>query len=33
MSASNQTTNYGLPQYVPDDKPKYLTDFNYAMEK
>lgn len=33
MPASRTTTNYGLPQYIADDKPKYLTDFNNAMEK
>ena len=33
MPASRSTTNYGLPQYIADDKPKYLTDFNDAMEK
>ena len=32
MAFTNTTTNYKLPQYVPDDKPKYLTDFNKAME-
>lgn len=31
MSASNSTPNYGLPQYVADDKPTYLGDFNKAM--
>lgn len=29
---SGQTTNYNLPQYEPSDKPKYLTDFNTAMQ-
>lgn len=33
MPASRTTTNYGLPQYIADDKPKYLTDFNNAMDK
>ena len=33
MSSSNTTPNYGLPQYISADKPKYLTDFNDAMEK
>lgn len=31
MSYTNQTPNYGLPQYVADDKPTYLGDFNKAM--
>lgn len=31
MSFTNQTSHYGLPQYVGSDKPKYLTDFNQAM--
>ena len=31
MSYTNQTANYGLPQYVADDKPTYLGDFNKAM--
>lgn len=31
MSATNSTPNYGLPQYVADDKPTYLGDFNKAM--
>ena len=31
MAYSNQTTNYNLPQYSADDKPKYLSDFNQAM--
>ena len=31
MSYSNQTANYGLPQYEADDKPTYLGDFNKAM--
>lgn len=31
MSFTNTTPNYGLPQYVPDDKPTYLGDFNKAM--
>lgn len=29
---SGQTTNYNLPQYEPSDRPKYLTDFNTAMQ-
>ena len=31
MSATNQTPNYGLPQYVGTDVPSYLGDFNKAM--
>ena len=31
MSATNQTPNYGLPQYVGSDVPSYLGDFNKAM--
>lgn len=31
MSATNSTPNYGLPQYIADDKPTYLGDFNKAM--
>ena len=31
MSYSNQTANYGLPQYEADDKPTYLGDFNKTM--
>ena len=31
MSYTNQTSNYGLPQYEADDKPTYLGDFNKAM--
>ena len=31
MSATNSTPNYDLPQYVADDKPTYLGDFNKAM--
>lgn len=31
MSYTNSTPNYGLPQYVADDKPTYLGDFNKAM--
>lgn len=33
MSYTNQTPNYGLPQYVGTDKPTYLGDFNNAMKK
>lgn len=31
MSSTNTTPNYGLPQYIPTDKPTYLGDFNKAM--
>lgn len=31
MSYTNSTPNYKLPQYVADDKPTYLGDFNKAM--
>lgn len=31
MSYTNKTPNYNLPQYVADDKPTYLGDFNKAM--
>lgn len=33
MSFTNKTPNYDLPQYVADDKPTYLGDFNEAMSK
>lgn len=33
MSYSNTTPNYDLPQYVADDKPTYLGDFNQTMLK
>ncbi len=33
MSYTNKTPNYELPQYVADDKPTYLGDFNGAMKK
>lgn len=33
MSYTNQTPNYGLPQYLANDKPTYLGDFNSAMQK
>ncbi len=32
MGATNQTTNYGLPQFVGSDKPSWLTDINGAFE-
>lgn len=31
MSATNQTPNYNLPQYIGTDVPSYLGDFNKAM--
>lgn len=31
MSYTNKTPNFDLPQYVADDKPTYLGDFNKAM--
>lgn len=31
MSATNQTPNYDLPQYIGTDVPSYLGDFNKAM--
>ena len=31
MSSTNTTPNFGLPQYIPTDKPTYLGDFNKAM--
>ena len=33
MAYTNKTTHYELPQYVGNDKPTYLGDFNGAMEK
>lgn len=33
MSSTNQTTNYGLSQYVGSDKPTYLGDYNSDMLK
>lgn len=33
MSYTNTTAHYELPQYVADDKPTYLNDFNNTMEK
>ena len=33
MAYTNKTVNYDLPQYVADDKPTYLGDFNSAMSK
>lgn len=33
MSSTNKTPNYDLPQYVADDKPTYLEDFNQTMMK
>ena len=31
MAHTNSTTNYGLPQFVPTDKPAWLTDVNGAF--
>lgn len=31
MSHTNSTTNYNLPQFVPSDKPAWLTDINAAF--
>lgn len=31
MGATNKTTNYNLPQFVGNDKPTWLGDFNGAM--
>lgn len=33
MPATNSTTNLQLPQYVNTDEPKYIPDFNDAMQK
>lgn len=33
MSFSNQTPNYGLPQWVGTDRPTFTTDFNNAFAK
>lgn len=32
MSATNTTTNYGLPQFTATDKPTWQGDFNGAMD-
>ena len=32
MSFTNQTTNYGLPQWIGTDKPTYLVDQNGAYQ-
>lgn len=32
MSYTNSTTNYGLPQWIAADKPKFLTDINNAYD-
>lgn len=32
MSYTDKTTNYELPQWQPNDKPKWLTDVNTAFE-
>lgn len=31
MAHTNETTNYGLPQFLETDKPSWLSDFNGAM--
>ena len=31
MSATNSTTNYSLPLFIPTDKPAWLVDWNGAM--
>ena len=31
MAATNHTTHYGLSQYLAEDKPSYLTDYNADM--
>lgn len=33
MSSTNTTPNYGLPQFVANDVPSWLGDFNQAMSK
>ena len=33
MASTNKTTYYLLSQYVGNDKPTYLTDYNQDMEK
>lgn len=33
MASTNQTTHYGLSQYVGSDKPTYLVDYNQDMSK
>ena len=32
MSFTNQTTHYGLPQWIGSDKPTYLVDQNNAYQ-
>ena len=32
MASTNKTTNYNLPQWVADDHPTFLGDFNDAFE-
>lgn len=31
MSFTNKTPNFNLPQYIPNDEPTYLADFNQSM--
>ena len=33
MSHSKGTTNYNLPLFTKDDRPTWLTDFNFAMQE
>lgn len=33
MAFTNQTSHFGLPQYIGSDRPKYLTDVNDAYKK
>lgn len=32
MAHTNETPNYGLPEWLPSDKPTFLGDFNNAFE-
>lgn len=32
MAFSNKTENYDLPQFIADDTPTWLDDFNKAMQ-
>lgn len=31
--SSNKTEHYGFPQFLPNDHPDFLTDFNEAFKK
>lgn len=33
MASTNKTTHYNLSQYVANDKPTYLVDYNNDMEQ